>query len=64
MSDDLLFALAMFGLPLGLALGAYLEARIWRGKGDHDYMNTKESGGSLYTVKRIHSVGSGGDNRT
>jgi len=52
MTDDLLFAFSMFGFPLGLALGAYLEARIWRGKGDHEYMNRKESGGRLYVVKR------------
>jgi len=36
----------------GLWLGSYLQARLWRGKGDHEYMNRMESGGNLYIVRR------------
>jgi hypothetical protein len=36
----------------GSLFGRMVEARQWREKGDHEYMNTKESGGWLYTVKR------------
>lgn len=37
----------------GFFSGSWGEARQWRAKGNHEYMNTKESGGSLYTVRRI-----------
>jgi hypothetical protein len=40
------------GLAIGLLAGMKGRDRIWRGKGDHKYMNRMESGGSLYTVKR------------
>jgi len=46
----MLTILGVFGL--GLALGRRAEAGIWRHKGDHKYMNTNESGGKLYIVKR------------
>lgn len=35
----------------GVLLGQWLEARRWRAKGDHEYMNRMESGGRLYQVK-------------
>ena len=37
---------------VGLLLGTAGEAQRWREKGDHAYMNRKESGGRLYHVKR------------
>jgi len=37
----------------GLWLGSWLQARLWRSKGDHEYMNRMASGGALYTVKRV-----------
>ena len=43
---------ALVGLTMGVMLGAWMEARRWREKGDHDYMNRKESGGRLYQVTR------------
>lgn len=43
---------ALVGLTAGVVIGAWMEARRWREKGDHDYMNTKESAGRLYTVQR------------
>ena len=39
-------------LVVGLWAGTWLEAIQWRRKGDHEYMNRKESGGHLYTVRR------------
>ena len=38
---------------VGCALGMWLRDFKWREKGDHDYMNTMESGGRLYKVKLI-----------
>jgi hypothetical protein len=43
---------ALISLTVGVLLGVWMEARRWREKGDHEYMNTKESGGHLYQVKR------------
>jgi hypothetical protein len=40
------------GLLIGLLAGMKGRDRIWRGKGDHEYMNRMASGGHLYTVKR------------
>lgn len=40
-----------FAFILGTACGRSIEAKKWREKGDHEYMNTKESWGRLYTVK-------------
>ena len=37
---------------MGYYAGWYVEARLWRSYGDHEYMNRKESGGKLYQVKR------------
>ena len=42
----------MIGLIMGICYGTWGEARRWRTKGDHDYMNRMESGGHLYQVKR------------
>ncbi len=36
---------------VGAWLGTWAEARMWREKGDHEYLNTKESAGRLYVVK-------------
>lgn len=43
-------------LAVGLALGVWLEARLWREKGDHSFMNVHASGGHRYTVKRLPSA--------
>lgn len=43
---------ALIGLAVGVLLGAWMEARRWREKGDHDYMNRMASGHHLYQVKR------------
>lgn len=43
---------ALVSLTVGVLLGVWMEARRWREKGDHDYMNCKESGGHLYQVRR------------
>lgn len=40
------------GIGVGMVVAINLRDRIWRGKGDHEYMNTMASGGHLYTVKR------------
>ena len=37
---------------LGSLFGQMTEARRWREKGDHDYMNRMASGRHLYQVKR------------
>ncbi len=42
----------LYAFLLGAVLGRWAEARLWRGKGDHDYMNRMASGGALYIVKR------------
>lgn len=47
---------ALAAFTAGLALGSWLQARLWRGKGDHEYMNRMASGGALYTVKREPST--------
>lgn len=48
-----LVAISWFaGLTVGLLIGKLGADRIWRGKGDHEYMNTMASGGNLYQVKR------------
>ena len=44
--------IALLAFTAGLWLGSWLQARLWRGKGDHEYMNRMASGGALYTVKR------------
>ena len=36
---------------VGVLLGQRAEARLWRERGDHEYMNTMESGGKLYLVR-------------
>ena len=41
---------AAFGV--GILVGAWMEARRWREKGDHDYINRMASGRHLYQVKR------------
>lgn len=46
-----MWALAIIAFSIGLAVGGALEARLWRLKGDHDYMNTMESRGRIYKVK-------------
>ena len=47
----MVFSAFVVGFWAGLWAGSYLEAIQWRRKGDHDYMNRKESGGKLYNVK-------------
>lgn len=47
-----IFSLVLVGAALGFMLGAWLEAKRWRRKGDHEYMNLIESAGKLYIVKR------------
>ena len=42
----------LIGLTVGVVLGAWMEARRWREKGDHAYMNSMASGRHLYQVKR------------
>ena len=37
----------------GLILGVCMEGSMWRSKGDHEYMNVKESSGRLYNVRKI-----------
>lgn len=39
---------------LGLWAGHAIEAWAWRARGDHPYMNRRESGGRLYIVRRAH----------
>lgn len=36
----------------GMVFGKLAADRIWRRKGDHEYMNRMESGGRLYIVKQ------------
>lgn len=48
----LLLFLIIVNFELGFLLGIWAEARQWREKGNHEYMNTKESTGRFYTVKR------------
>ncbi len=38
---------------MGGMLGMHLRDRVWKAKGDHQYMNTMECGGKLYLVKKI-----------
>ncbi len=38
---------------IGGWLGMYLRDRVWRAKGNHEYMNTMESDGKLYLVKLV-----------
>ncbi len=47
-----IWALVVVGLGLGSWLGRWGEARRWREKGDHEYMNRMASGRHLYQVKR------------
>lgn len=49
---------------VGLYVGVVLEARRWREKGDHEYMNRCESAGRLYFVKRESPVTENMDNFT
>jgi len=45
------FYLFTIGFGLGIWAGGCLEARLWRIKGDHKYMNRMASGRNLYFVK-------------
>ena len=47
-----LIGISSWLLLIGLIIGISLEAHLWRKKGKHEYMNTKESGGNLYSVRR------------
>ena len=42
----------IFIFCVGVCFGVWSEDRSWRERGDHEYMNRKESGGNLYQVKR------------
>lgn len=52
MSEGLVFGLILVAISIGIVIGRWAEAEQWRHKGDHEYMNRKESGGRLYTVQR------------
>ncbi len=41
----------LLGFVLGMWFGGWLTDRLWRSKGDNEYMNTIASGGKLYDVK-------------
>ncbi len=50
-------ALVFFGgAILGLMIGRIAEARRWRSKGNHLYLNRMASGGRLYEVRREPSL--------
>ncbi len=49
---EFVIEIVVFAFLCGAALGRWLEARIWRGKGDHEHMNRMASGGNLYQVRR------------
>jgi hypothetical protein len=54
MSLELMWDIAPVALFLvGMVIGRLLEARRWREKGNHDYMNTIESSGRLYHVRAV-----------
>ena len=50
--SELCWGVILLAFALGGKFGMWMEARRWREKGDHDYMNRMESGGHLYQVKR------------
>ena len=52
---------AMLVFGAGFYLGEWTEARKWRDKGDHDYMNRIASGRHLYKVKRETNEGMNDD---
>lgn len=54
---ELYLLCGLVGLTIGVWLGAWLEAKQWQAKGNHPYMNRKESGGALYQVRREGSNG-------
>ncbi len=57
--DEVLITVGLAILFLfGYVLGQQMEARHWRGKGDHSYMNRMESGGKLYRVYSDQEPGS------
>ncbi len=49
----LITAIGSFLFFFGLLLGICMEGSMWRSKGDHEYMNVKESAGRLYNVRRF-----------
>jgi hypothetical protein len=51
MDWETLFLGVAIGCLVGLIIGKQSEAALWRGKGDHPYMNRMESWGRLYFVK-------------
>ncbi len=51
MTIDWIIVTVLFYFILGTGCGRVIEAKKWREKGDHEYMNIKESWGRLYTVK-------------
>ena len=50
-------SLGLLAFVIGYGFGAWREARQWREKGDHNYMNRMSSGRYLYHVKRETSYG-------
>ena len=50
--DPIYWWLYVLAFGIGGWFGLWSEARKWREKGDHEYMNTKESGGQLYLVRK------------
>lgn len=55
--DFVMLLILVFGL--GVFVGTWAEARKWREKGDHEYLNRMASGKHLYVVRR-DSEGWGG----
>ncbi len=51
MTMEWIIITVLISFILGTGCGRTIEAKKWREKGDHQYMNTKESWGRLYTVK-------------
>jgi len=46
------FTILAFVFFFGVWVGQKSEARRWRNKGNHEYMNRMASGGYLYEVKK------------
>ncbi len=51
MEPKFIIGIVFLFFAIGMYLGMWMRDFKWREKGDHEYMNTMESGGRLYKVK-------------